>query len=80
MMTLVWRYVQSCAHCQLQEIPRKKSVGYIEAIPVSQAFEMIHINVFGPVFRSSEGSQYITVCGDYPSEWVETKAAQRKPL
>ena len=70
----VRKYVRGCKHCQMRKIPREKPAGLIEAIAVGQAFEMVGIDVFGPLPKSSKGNQYIIVCTDYLTKFVETRA------
>ena len=70
----VRKYVRGCKHCQMRKIPREKPAGLIEAIAVGQAFEMVGIDVFGPLPKSSKGNQYIIVCTDYFTKFVETRA------
>lgn len=53
----VCKYKRGCTHCQTRKIPKQKPAGLIEAIPVGQAFEMVGIDVFGPLPKSWEGNQ-----------------------
>ena len=74
MLADVRKYVNSCVACQMRKTPTGRPGGNIEAIPVGEAFEMCGIDIFGPLPRTKKGNQYIIVCTDYLTKWVETKA------
>uniref|UniRef100_A0A158P4Y1 RNA-directed DNA polymerase n=1 Tax=Tetranychus urticae TaxID=32264 RepID=A0A158P4Y1_TETUR len=69
----ITNHVKNCFTCQLD----KRGSGTLEAplksIVVNNAFDKIGIDLVGPLPKSY-GQQYIVVCTDYFTRWIEVEA------
>jgi Integrase zinc binding domain/Integrase core domain len=65
-------YVKSCWKCQM----RGKPIGRNELHPIeiNEPFEMIGIDIVGPLSETEKGNRYIVVAIDYFTKWPEAKA------
>lgn len=62
----VSKYVRNCVECNTCKPDLKKPAGLMVAQPkVQQPFEMISMDLMGPLPRSMKGKQYILVVTDY---------------
>lgn len=77
METFVRKYVASCKSCQTKKIPTLKPAGMLKPIEVGCPFDMIGLDIFGPVKKSSRGNKYIITATDYLTKYVEIKAVAR---
>lgn len=68
-------YVLSCSYCQLHKHERGRPVGFLHPIPPpSRLFESLNIDHLGPFKTTADRMQYIIVCVDYLTKWVEAEA------
>ena len=70
-------YVRQCDVCQRQGTLPKRAPE-LHPIPVNHVLETIGIDLVGPFDTSSDGNQYIVVCTEYLTKWVEAKAIPNK--
>lgn len=69
-------YVKSCDTCQKFKNPVGLPPGYLHSIPVSEAFENIHLDIVGPLKTSNEGHKYVITATDAFSKWAFAKPSQ----
>lgn len=67
----VFDYVASCALCQARATPRHPSFGHLQPIQVHAPWEILAMDVLGPLPTSQAGNKYILVCMDLFTSWVE---------
>lgn len=68
----VKQYVKSCELCQLSKPAQNRQVGLMNSKPPTKCLERLHIDIFGPLVRSTSGNAYALVCIDTFSKfsWV----------
>lgn len=76
MYKMVEDYVQTCPVCQRKGKPKK--VNELRPITVSRPFELIGIDMVGPLKLTNSGNRYIIVMTEYLTKWVEAKAVPNK--
>lgn len=64
-------YVQSCPACQLKKKPRSSPAGFLMSISASAPFEIVGVDIIGPLPITFTRHQYIIVFTDYLTRWVE---------
>lgn len=64
-------YVNRCIECQRYKATNLKPAGLIQSLAWNQRFEIIAIDLFGPLPESEEGYNYIFIVEDLASRWVE---------
>ena len=68
-------YVLSCSYCQLHKHERGRPAGLLHPIPPpSRPFESLNIDHLGPFKKTADRMEYIIVCVDYLTKWVEAEA------
>lgn len=72
----VEEYVKRCDTCQRFKEPAGPTPGYLNCIPVSKIFEHVHIDIVGPVTRTTRGNSYIITATDAFSKWAFAGAVQ----
>ena len=65
-------YVKSCNKCQFGKRDHNAHPLPLHPLPVSQLFGRMHIDIIGPLIKSTEGHEYILVVVDSFSRWVES--------
>ncbi|GET59960.1 DDE-type integrase/transposase/recombinase [Rhizophagus irregularis DAOM 181602=DAOM 197198] len=65
----VEEYVKTCWNCQMRGKPRGKNE--LMPIKVNEPFEMIGIDIVGPLKETEKGNKYIVVAMDYFTKWPE---------
>ena len=71
MRTDVRRYILSCATCSAYKVPAHKPMGQFVVQPTcSKPWQMMSVDLVGPLPRSKAGNQYILVASDYFSKFV----------
>jgi hypothetical protein len=64
-------YIASCLTCQARTTPCHPSHGHLYPIEVHAPWEILAMDVLGPLPTSQAGSKYILVCMDPFTTWVE---------
>lgn len=69
-------YVKSCNTCQKFKPATGLPPGYLHSIPVSEAFQNVHLDIIGPLKTSYNGYQYVITATDAFSKWAFAQPAQ----
>lgn len=67
----VIKYVKTCVDCQKYKPSNKKPAGLYQSTPNSQRFEVLSIDLFGPLPKGPTGEKWILIIEDTTSRWVE---------
>ena len=71
MYSEVFNFVKSCDRCQRAKRNNAAVPPPLHPLPVVSIFGRLHMDIIGPLRKSSEGHQYILVVVDSQSRWVE---------
>ena len=74
MESFVRSYIKSCKSCLTRKKPREKPTGFLKPIEVGKPFDMVGIDLWGPIKKSASGNKMVIVCTDYLTRYVEMKA------
>ena len=69
--TDVAEYVKSCTVCQKYKPESRKPTGLLQRTQVMEPWEMLGLDLMGPLPRSSLGNTQLLAVVDYYSRWVE---------
>lgn len=69
--TDIMNYVKSCDECKKYKPSNMKPAGLLQTISSNQRFEIIAVDLFGPLPRTIDGCQWILIVEDVCSRWVE---------
>ena len=64
-------YVKSCDRCQRAKRDAHPNTTPLNPLPVAKVFERLHIDLMGPLPKTTAGHEHILVCVDSFSRWVE---------
>ncbi len=64
-------YVRNCTVCQTLKPETRRLAGKIQQTVVGRPWEMLGIDLMGPLPRSTKGNTQLLVIVDYYSRWVE---------
>ena len=64
-------FVKSCDSCQRSKHSRHQVSTPLNPLPVVNVFERVHLDIVGPLHKTTDGFEYILVCVDSFSRWVE---------
>lgn len=64
-------YVSKCIECQRYKATNQKPAGLYQSGAHQQRFEVISIDLFGPLPESSIGYRHILIIEDVASKWIE---------
>ena len=64
-------FVKSCDRCQRAKRDAHQNCTPLNPLPVAKVFERMHIDLVGPLPKTSAGHEHILVCVDSFSRWVE---------
>jgi len=64
-------WVASCTSCASRKTPTRLQVDHMEPIPVQEAFEIMGMDIVGPLPRSNRGNVYLLVFTEYLTKWAE---------
>eukprot|EP00118_Oscarella_pearsei_P017903 m.180288 g.180288 ORF g.180288 m.180288 type:complete len:1472 (+) comp39243_c0_seq11:859-5274(+) len=67
-------FVRSCLECQARKTPQPTKAGELQLFSASKPFEVVGIDICGPLPRTVSGNRYIVVIVDRFSRWVELAA------
>lgn len=71
MFQQIYDYVKSCDRCQRTKREAHPNTTPLNPLPVAKVFERLHIDLIGPLPKTTAGHEYILVCVDSFSRWVE---------
>ena len=71
MYTDVSRWVNACVDCRQVKSTRPLNHGLLQPISTTHPFEIIGMDILGPLSQTEEGYAYILVCVDLYTSWVE---------
>ena len=71
MHVAVKNYVASCDKCQRAKTDRHKRPPPLQPLPIGYTMSRIHIDILGPLPKTTEGHQYILLVIDSFSKWSE---------
>lgn len=69
--TDIFNYVKACDECKKYKPSNMKPAGLLQTVSSNQRFEIIAVDLFGPLPRTIEGYQWILIVEDICSRWVE---------
>ncbi|GFV97435.1 retrovirus-related Pol polyprotein from transposon 412 [Trichonephila clavipes] len=64
-------YIKKCPECARFKATNQKSAGLLRTPVYSQRFEVIAIDLFGPLPQTDTGKQWIFIVEDCATKWVE---------
>lgn len=64
-------YVKNCPECNRYKATNQKPAGLLRTPIYSQRFEVLAIDLFGPLPRTETGEQWILIVEDCTTKWVE---------
>ncbi|UYV72093.1 hypothetical protein LAZ67_9001794 [Cordylochernes scorpioides] len=70
-------YVKKCAECCRYKPTNQKPSGLLRTPVYSQRFEILSIDLFGPLPKTKSGKQWIFIVEDCATRWVELFALER---
>lgn len=71
MFQQIYDYVKSCDRCQRTKRDAHPNTTPLNPLPVAKVFERLHVDLIGPLPKTTAGHEYILVCVDSFSRWVE---------
>lgn len=67
----ITEHVQKCIECQRYKATNKKPAGLLQSGAHTQRFEVISIDLFGPLPTSKDGYKHILIVEDVATRWIE---------
>lgn len=67
-------YTQTCHLCQERNINRQKQQGFLQSIIREEPFELIGVDVVGPLPKTNRNNKYIITAVDVFTRWATTYA------
>lgn len=74
MLKDVRSYVRSCEACARRKQSTAHAPGRLQSIVAEEPFELISVDVLGPLTPSATGNRYIVVVSDHFTKWTEATA------
>lgn len=71
MRRTITEHVRKCLECQRYKTTNLKPGGVLQTPVPAQRFEVISIDLFGPLPEASTGERWILTVEDYASRWIE---------
>ena len=71
MFTDVSRWINSCVKCKQVKPTQPLNHGLLQPIATTHPFEMVGVDILGPITETEEGYSYVLVCVDLFTSWVE---------
>ena len=65
------KYIGNCIQCQRYKPTNLKPCGLLQTVSSNQRFEVVAIDLFGPLPITTDGFQWILIAEDLASRWVE---------
>ena len=67
----ITEYVRSCDRCQKAKKSKATSRPPLTNMPQVEKFERWHVDILGPITKTNDGFQYILLCVDVYTRWIE---------
>ena len=64
-------FVRFCMECQCKKTPKPSQSGKLLLLSATRPFEVVGVDILGPLPRTFTGNRYIAVMVDRFSRWVE---------
>lgn len=64
-------YIKNCLECQRYKATNLKPSGLLQTPAPGQRFEIIAVDLFGPLPETNSHNRWILICEDTASKWVE---------
>lgn len=74
MRRYVEEYLKSCIECQRYKASNQKPSGLVQTPVPAQRFEVLAVDLFGPLPKGPNGERWILIVEDTASKWVEVFA------
>lgn len=76
MRTFVADYIRRCAACQRYKADNKKPAGLLQTPAATRRFEVVSVDLFGPLPKTAKGNRWILIIEDVCTHWVELFALE----
>lgn len=76
MRQVVTDYVKRCVACQRYKADNKKPAGLLLTPAMTRRFEVVAVDLFGPLPETPDNSKWILIVEDVCSRWIELFALQ----
>ncbi|KAG6454378.1 hypothetical protein O3G_MSEX008673 [Manduca sexta] len=76
MRAFVYDYVKHCSACQRYKADNRRPTGLLQTPAPTRRFEVLSVDLFGPLPKTSKGSRWILIAEDTCSRWVELFALE----
>ena len=76
MRSQITKHVKACIECQRYKATNMKPTGLLQTTGSKQRFEMLAVDLFGPLPVTMNGFQWILIAEDVATRWVELFAMQ----
>ncbi|KAL0821690.1 hypothetical protein ABMA28_005122 [Loxostege sticticalis] len=77
MRATVTEYVKNCVPCQRYKADNRKPAGLLQSPAGARRFEVISIDLFGPLPETPAGNRWILIVEDVCSRWIELFALKK---
>lgn len=67
----ITKYTKNCIECQRYKATNMKPMGLLQTSVSKQRFEVVAVDLFGPLPKTTEGFQWILIVEDVATRWVE---------
>ncbi|KAG6441256.1 hypothetical protein O3G_MSEX001743 [Manduca sexta] len=64
-------HVRGCVDCQRYKVDNRKPAGLLQTPAMSRRFEVMSVDLFGPLPQTTSGNRWILIVEDVCSRWVE---------
>lgn len=71
MRSEIHQYVKSCLECRRYKATNMKPYGLLQTVSSNQRFEIVAVDLFGPLPVTKRGNQWILIVEDLCSRWTE---------
>lgn len=71
MRKFITDYVQRCPECQRFKVSNVKPAGLLQTPTPAQRFEVLAVDLFGPLPQTKAGNKWILICEDQATKWIE---------
>lgn len=76
MKASVIEHVKSCADCQRYKADNRKPAGLLQTPAPARRFEVVSVDLFGPLPKTANDNRWILIVEDVCSRWVELFALE----